>query len=88
MNVGSKASRAIHWRNKNKTEFSHNALKRAIDLISLTIETQTIKTHFRELTRLRGEIKDYFYGTNEFSSSDKLWEKYFNHFNYAARRYK
>jgi hypothetical protein len=41
--------------------------------------------HLKELTRVREAINDYFYGSNEFSSSDVLWQKYFDHFNYAAR---
>jgi len=37
------------------------------------------------LTRLRESLVDYFYGDNQFSSSDELWHKYFTVFNYAAR---
>jgi len=39
----------------------------------------------RELARVREAIVDYLLGTNEFGSSDALWQSYFDHFNYAAR---
>jgi len=84
-NIGSEISRAIHWRKKNNVEYSHNAVNRALELIILTIDSVTQKSHLKEITRLREAIIDYFYGSNEFSSSDLLWQKYFDHFNYAAR---
>lgn len=84
-NIGSEISRAIHWRNKNNVEYSHNAVNRALGLINLSIDSVTLKSHLKEFTRLREAINDYFYGDNEFSSSDLLWQKYFDHFNYAAR---
>jgi len=87
-NIGSEISRAIHWRNKGKTDFSKNAVNRALELIYLTIETVTICSHYKELTRMRELLKDYFYFNNEYSSSDIQWEKYFNHFNYIARKSK
>lgn len=85
-NIGSEISRAIHWRNKGETDFSKNAVNRALELIYLTIETVTKVSHYKELTRMRELLKDYFYFNNEYSSSDIQWEKYFNHFNYIARK--
>lgn len=84
-NIGSEISRAIHWRNKNNVEYSHNAVNRALELITLTIDAVTLKSHLKEITRVREAINDYFYGNNKFSSSDLIWQKYFDHFNYAAR---
>ena len=83
-NIGSEISRANHWRKKNNTEYSNNAVNRAIELINLTIDSISVKSHFKEVTRLREAIYDYYYGNNEFSSSDFLWQKYFDHFNYYA----
>lgn len=31
-------------------------------------------------------VVDFFYGTNQFGSSGILRRKYFDHFNYAARK--
>ncbi|MFQ5652848.1 MAG: hypothetical protein ACE5IY_23210, partial [bacterium] len=58
---------------------------RALELIALTIDSVTVTSHIKELTRLREVLLDYFYGNNEFCSSEILWEKYFTHFNLAAR---
>ena len=85
-NIGSEISRAIHWRNKDNIEFSNNAVNRALELISLTIEAVTLNSNYKELTRLKEFLKDYFYFNNEYSSSDIQWEKYFNHFNFKARK--
>ncbi|MBC8323191.1 MAG: hypothetical protein H8E70_06455 [Candidatus Marinimicrobia bacterium] len=84
-NIGSEISRAIHWRNKNNEKYSHNSINRALELITLSIDAVENKSHLKELTRLREAINDYFYGDNEFSSSDLSWQKYFDHFNYSAR---
>lgn len=87
-NIGSEISRAIHWQKKENGEFSNNAVNRALELIFLTIECVRIKSHYRELTRMREALKDYFFGNNEFNSTDLQWEKYFNHFNFVARKNK
>lgn len=84
-NIGSEVSRALHWQQRNKEEYCHNAVNRALELVASTIDSVPVKSHLRELTRLREAIIDYFYGSNEFSSSDLIWQKYFDHFNYAAR---
>ncbi len=84
-NIGSEVSRAIKWKNKNKIEYSHKSINRAHELLWLTIESVTIKSHLRELTRTREAINDYFYGDNEYGTTDMIWENYFNHFNIKAR---
>lgn len=85
-NIGSEISRALHWKRKNNEKYCLKSVVRALELIALTIDSVTVKSHFKELTRLREVILDYFYGSNEFCSSEKQWEKYFDHFNVAARR--
>ncbi|MBC8256052.1 MAG: hypothetical protein H8E85_01935 [Candidatus Marinimicrobia bacterium] len=88
-NIGSEVSRAIHWRKKKENvEFSNNALNRALELIFLTIGCVRIKSHYRELTRMREALKDTFFGNNDLNSTDLQWEKYFNHFNFVARKNK
>ena len=84
-NIGSEISRALHWRKKNNEKYCQKAMVRALELISLTIESVNVKSHIRELTRLRELLLDYFYGINQFSSSEVLWQKYFDPFNYVAR---
>ena len=87
-NIGSEISRALHWKRKHNDKYCFKSVGRALALIALTIDTVLVKSHFKELTRLREAILDYFYGDNEFCSSEVLWEKYFDHFNLAARNRK
>lgn len=85
-NIGSEISRALNWRKKEHEEYCNKAVFRALELISLTIDSVSVKSHLKELTRLREAINDYFFGNNLFGSSEILWQKYFDHFNYAARK--
>ena len=85
-NIGSEVSRALNWRKKGNEELSRKATSRALELLDLSLSSDTIFSHIRELARLREAIVDYFYGSNQFSSSETLWRKYFDHFNYALRK--
>lgn len=87
-NIGSEISRALTWKRKNNEKYCLKSVVRALELISLTIDSTTVKSHLRELTRLREVILDYFCGNNEFSSSEVLWDRYFRPFNLAARKSK
>jgi uncharacterized protein YozE (UPF0346 family) len=84
-NVGSEVGRAISWRGKNR-EFCTLAAERALELAELTISDPKNKKKLKELVRLRETLADYFFGSNEYSSSDQLWQNYFLAFNWAARR--
>jgi len=85
-NIGSEVSRALNWKRKNNEKYCLKSVVRALELIALTIDNVTVASHIKELTRLREVILDYFYGDNEFRSSETQWERYFNHFNLAARK--
>jgi len=85
-NIGSEVSRALNWRNKGNDEYSRKAVNRALELVDLTLAHVKVFSSLKELARLREALVDYFYGTNQFHSSEILWRKYFDHFNYAARR--
>ena len=87
-NIGSEISRALNWQRKNNEKYCLKSVGRALELICLTLDSTTVKSHLKELTRLKEGVLDYFYGSNEFSSSEMLWEKYFNHFNFVARKEK
>ena len=85
-NIGSEVERALNWRAKNNVDYAQKACERALELIDLTL-TETKKfTHFKEIARLREAIVDYFLGSNQFMSTERLWHDYFSHFTYAARR--
>lgn len=85
-NIGSEVSRALNWKNKGNEEYSRKAGCRALELISLSVDCADRAPLRRELTRLRETWLDYFWGDNQFGSTELLWQKYFDHFNYAARK--
>ncbi len=85
-NIGSEIERALDWRAKNNVFYCQQAVERALELMGLTIEGARNSTHLKELVRVREAILDYFFGANQFISSEALWRKYFSHFAYAARR--
>lgn len=84
-NVGSEVERTISWKNKGNLEYSRMAFIRALELLDLTITCDKNRKRLKELTRVREALVDYFESDNQFSSSDKLWQKYFFAFNYSAR---
>ncbi len=84
-NIGSEVERKIIWKNKKNTLYGQKALKRAFELLSLTIADQKNKKRLKELTRLREVLIDYFFGQNQYASSDRLWQDYFYSFAYFSR---
>ena len=85
-NIGREVSRALNWERKNKKEISQRAASRALELLDLSLDSGETFSQLKEFCRLREAVVDYFFGDNTFSSSEILWRKYFDHFNYAARR--
>ncbi|MCM8786140.1 MAG: hypothetical protein NC827_02020 [Candidatus Omnitrophica bacterium] len=82
-NIGIEVLRGMRWKNKNEKYFNVS-IEKAIELIDLTKMDQKNKKRLKEICRLKEVLIDYFYGNNEFKSSDKLWENYFNPFIYYA----
>lgn len=85
-NIGSEISRAIRWREKERKDISLNAINRALELIDMTTRSMKKYARLRELSRAREVIVDFFYCDNEYGSSGKSLLKYFDQFNYMARR--
>ena len=85
-NIGSEVSRALNWEKKGRAVFCKNAASRALELLDLSLDSVKTFPRIKELARLREAVVDYFYGSNQFSSSEILWRKYFDHFNYALRK--
>ena len=85
-NIGGEVERALGWRAKNNIDYSRKAFERALELIDLTLECFQKRSHLKEIARMREALVDYFYGTNEFKSTEISWRKYFSHFTYAVRR--
>lgn len=85
-NIGSEVERALNWRAKRNDAYCQQAFERSLELIDLTLDSVKDFGRLKELTRLREAITDYFFGSNQFISSDLLWRKYFSSFAYAARK--
>ena len=85
-NIGSEVERALNWREKKNADYAQKALERAIELIGLTLDNAGSFARLKEIARMKEAIVDYFYGTNQFESTESSWRSYFSHFTYAARR--
>jgi hypothetical protein len=84
-NIGSEIERAINWKNRNKAEHSQESFFRALELVDFTVADNRDKSgRLKELCRLREVLVDYFFGENEYKSSDELWQKYFRAFTWQA----
>ena len=85
-NIGSEVERALTWRTKNNVVYSNNAFERALELVDLTLESVSSFARLKEIARMRETMVDYFAGSNQFSSTDSSWRKYFSCFTYAVRK--
>ncbi len=84
-NVGMDVERTIQWKNKGNTEYSKQALDRALELLDFTIvDPKNRGGRLKELLRVREALKDYFLFNNEYSFTDQFWQSYFYEFAYAA----
>ena len=80
LNIGSEISRANSWKAKGNEEHSRNAVYRAVELISLTIDAQRGKHDLGEFTRLYEVVCDYYLGDNEYNSDGASLQRYFDVF--------
>jgi hypothetical protein len=85
-NIGSEVERALNWKSRNNINYSQKAFERALELVDFTLEDTRNELRLAEITRVREALVDYFYGNNEFSSTELSWKKYFLYFAYAARK--
>ncbi len=85
-NIGSEVERALNWRTKKNADYAQKAFERALELIDLTLDIKSSYSHLKEVTRMREAIVDYFFGVNQFISSEGSWRSYFLPFTYASRR--
>ena len=85
-NIGSEVERALNWKRKNNDAYFQKASDRALELIDLTLGSTRKPSCLREVARVREALADYFFGTNQFQSTEASWRKYFFDFTYASRR--
>ncbi len=85
-NVGSEVSRALKWRSRNP-EIAKGALHRALELIDLTLDDPRHRasvTRLREICRARELLLDFLVGPNQYGSTEKALQRYFDAFGVAA----
>lgn len=85
-NIGSEVERALNWRAKNNPDYCMRAVERALELFDLTLDSTKKFTQLKEVARSREVVVDYFYGSNQYRSTDGSFRKYFLPFAYAARK--
>ena len=84
-NIGSEVERALNWQTKHNVDYSQKAYERSLELVDLTLDCAISFTRLKELARVREAIVDYFFGSNQFMSTESSWRKYFSGFTYAVR---
>ena len=85
-NIGSEVGRALRWKTSNPG-ISLGAFERALDLMDLTIADPRYRcsvARLRELARTREVMVDFLAGSNEYQSTSKSLQKYFDAFATAA----
>jgi len=87
-NIGSEVERALKWRSKNNHEYCMSAFERALELLDITLDNCKDKAHLKEIARAREVLVDFFFGSNDFASSDSSLRSYFLQFACAARKSK
>lgn len=85
-NIGSEVERALTWKVKRNAVYCQRAFERALELVDLTLGSTKNFARLKEIARLREALLDYFWGTNQFRSTEESWRKYFLSFTYAARK--
>ena len=84
-NIGSEVGRAMSAHEQGLAARQEAALRRAFELIDLTLANTTLRSSARrEAARVRELVADYFYGDNSYQTSREQWDRYFNQFAVAA----
>lgn len=86
LNIGSEVSRANRWRSKGNVEQTKNAVYRALELVSLTIDAQRGRHSLGEFTRLYEVLCDYYLGDNLYHTDGASLQKYFDKFVFSIAR--
>ena len=85
-NIGSEVERALNWRAKGNAAYAEKAFDRSLELMDLTLGSTEGLARLKEFARLREVWADYFSGSNQFSSTENSFKKYFFHFASAVRK--
>jgi hypothetical protein len=85
-NIGSEVERALKWKKKNNPDYCMRAFERALELLDLTLACPAHRHRLREIARTREILVDFFYGENQFATTEEFLSAYFLRFACAARR--
>ena len=85
-NVGAEISRAAYWEGKGDGGERNRALERALELINLTLATESSPTRLKEVARVREVLCDIFAGTKQYEVTLQDLENYCLPFAIAARK--
>lgn len=76
-NIGSEIERALNWQAKGNREYSMRACERALELFDMTLDSAKGLSRLKEIARAREAITDFFFGSNQFYSTQISWKRYF-----------
>lgn len=84
--IGSEVERALNWKAKSNAVRSDKAFERALELLDMTLDCPNNRSRLKEVARTREILVDFFWGENQFSSSESFLRKYFLQFACAVRK--
>ena len=87
-NIGREVSRTFKWKSRNP-EIAERALVRALELIDLKLDDPRHRrsvARLREICRVREVFLDFAVGPNQYGSTERSLQRYFDVFAIASTR--
>ena len=84
--IGSEVSRARHWEMNHDDASRGKALERALELLDLSLEDRRWQRGFKELTRFREVLCDWFCDHKYYDIPAEALEEYCTAFALSARK--
>lgn len=75
-NIASEVSRTIKWKENNEPQTAQQCFWRAVELIDLTIASQTKKSRILETARLKEVFCDYFLDKKNYKTKPETLVNY------------
>ena len=79
-NIGSEVARAIRYKNKGDQQKAANFCNKAIEFLKIIEEDPKNKRRKAEFDFCIEELTDYFLGSNEYQTTDKMLSSYYDAF--------
>lgn len=84
--IGTEVERALNWQTKADPAAAQAAFYRALDLIDLSLGDPKYHGKYKELTRMREVVCDYFTNQRLYHSSPQSIRRYFEPFFWAVAK--